>query len=490
MTASSNLPPEIKSVAQVHNTVSTDPQTVSAEISDCDPENNLRAGVKSAFLRYTVSPGPGLPQGPRTTLALTSLGDTWIKEIPGQAPGSTVEYRFVAFDSTGLADSTGTYSYRIINFSNDFYRCDTTLACTSADIRLTGTPVDTSRFFEVPNASANANKGDDGTAGPFDLGGPFVFYGDTMRYAWVGVDGAIALSKTATDTIDVNANGFATDGFDFPQRQHHSRADTNNAGRIPKAFIAPYWADWILTDTFHTVFGKTLTQNTGGKIICQWGGVGAFIDIGAQSDDDTFRVILNRTNNSIEFQYDNIGVAGLDTANLTGIQCDSNYHPVTAGLYPPFNYFNKDRYPEESRLHSGLCIHYTPVVYHRAALSGWNLVSNGCVTTSNDTSYLYPDAVSPNAFSYNGGYVPTQTIDNCGGYWLKLPAGQEIICSGLPLLSRDCPIQAGWNMIGSLSGSVPTSTITTTGSATKGSSFFGYGGSGYTTATSIDRKSV
>jgi hypothetical protein len=41
-------------------------------------------------------------------------------------------------------------------------------------------------------------------------------------------------------------------------------------------------------------------------------------------------------------------------------------------------------------------------------------------------------------------------------------------------------------MIGSLSGSVPTSTITTTGSATKGSSFFGYGGSGYTTATSID----
>jgi hypothetical protein len=498
MKPETNTPPFINSVNVVHTTVSTDPQTVSAEIFDCDAENAFRAGVSAARLIYRVSPGPGLPFGPRTTVTMDALGDTYLKDIPGQAAGSTVGYKIVANDSTGLiSDTAGEFTYRIINFNNDYYRMDTSLACTPANIRLTGVAIDTSKYFENPNEFSadrlpNAHQAatDDGTAGPYDLGGPFVFYGDTMHYAWVGVDGAIALTKTATDTVDLNTNGSGTDNFNFPQNQHHGRADTNSAGRIPKAFIAPYWADWIVADTFHSVFGRILTQNTGGKFIVQWDGVGAFFDVGqgalGQADIDTFRVVLNRSDNSIQFQYDNIGTAGLDTVNLVGMQCDSNYHPVAAGQYPPYNYFNKDRYPEETRVHNGLCVHYIPVVFHRALLTGWNMVSNCSVSPSNSKPYLFPTAVSPNAFSYNGGYVATQTIANGPGVWVKFGSGQELQAPGAFLSTIDPVIAAGWNMIGSVTASVQTSTISTTGAATKGSSFFGYGGSGYTVTTSID----
>ncbi|TLY31145.1 MAG: hypothetical protein E6K56_05580, partial [Ignavibacteria bacterium] len=403
MTPTSNIPPTINSVEVVHNTISTGPQSTSCEITDCDAEVPLRAGVKTALLRYTIKDALGatLSSG---NVPLSSLGfDLFLGTIPGAARGNSVSYKVVAFDSTGAGDSTADYNYRVLDLNSAYYRMDTALACTPASISGSGTLIDTSKYFQVYNDFAN--RGDDGTAGPFSLGGPFIYFGDTVNYAWVGVNGAIALTKTATDTLDVNLtggrtgsatgySGFATNGWDFPIRQYRGRSDSANqkSGFPPKNLIAPYWADWIVyQDSPRAGFGGIRWSNAGGKFIAEWDGVGAFFTNGPQPDIDTFRVVLDRGANTIQFQYPNIGTNGLDTANLSGIQSDSLTHP---GPTTPFNYFNKDGYPAETHLHNGLCVSYYPVVYSAASVDGWNMVSVGETPPSYTKSFLFPTSTS------------------------------------------------------------------------------------------------
>jgi hypothetical protein len=486
MTATSNLPPTISNFDKINNTISTAPQTISAEIFDCDPADAGKAGVESAGIRYRVTDLAGnlLASG---SASLGNIGgDTYLGTLPGTgSKNRIVHYRVFAVDSLGSADSTLEYTYKVVDFNSAYYVCDTTLACTPMSIVGTGTVIDTSKWF-LPPGTTNVARGDDGTAGPYSLGGPFFYFGDTLNYAWVGVNGAIALSKNATDTLDVNSNGFATDGFDFPQRQHQGRPDTANraAGFMPKNFIAPYWADWISKqDSPFATYGHVRTSSTAypGKFVVEWDSSGDFDATGAIGDNDIFRVILDRANATIQFQYPNIGIGGLDAANLTGINSDSLKHPP--GPIAPFNYFNKDGNPPESHLHNGLCVTYAPVAFSVAATDGWNLVSVAVIPASYALSYLYPSAVS-RAFTYHGGYTSTTTLANGPGYWIKFAGAQALLAPGDHLTSIDDSLDANWNLIGSVSSPVLVSSLTTTPPGIITSPCFGFSGS-YTVATTI-----
>src|SRR5207302_4107128 len=114
--------------------ISTGPQSTSCEITDCDAEVPLRAGVKTALLRYTIKDALGatLSSG---NVPLSSLGfDLFLGTIPGAARGNSVSYKVVAFDSTGAGDSTADYNYRVLDLNSAYYRMDTALACTPASI--------------------------------------------------------------------------------------------------------------------------------------------------------------------------------------------------------------------------------------------------------------------------------------------------------------------------------------------------------------------
>ena len=485
MTPTANTPPIISSVDLIRTTTETIPQSFTATIYDCDASVPARAGVAHAYFRYRLN-----GTGSWNNIDMSNLiGDLFEGTIPSQSPFTSVEYKVVAVDSAGLADSSGTYSYKVVSLeSAGWYRIDTTTACTPAAIGSIGTAIDTSRWFLDPRAYAQTttpHRGDDGTAGPFAISNGFVFYGDTMHYAWVGVDGAIALSKTATDTIDVNSNGFATDGWDFPYAQHHNRADTLHSGDIPKAFIAPFWADWIVKqDSPIATFGHIRTYDDSTKFVTEWDSLGAFFTAGAESDIDRFRVVLNKTFNTIEFQYDEIGSANLDTANLTGIQSDSNYHPVAAPGYPPYNFYNKDGYPVETHLHNGLCIHYVPVAASLLSSDGWNLLSMPSTYSDMSAAYMLPTAIG-SIFIYNSGYIPITTLTPGQGFWAKLSAG-EVDALGKGLATLDIPVAAGWNMVGSIGCPVPVLNIIADGSTgiTSTTPFFSYS-SGYAVASVI-----
>jgi hypothetical protein len=487
MTPTTNVPPKINSVDGPANTTASGSQTITAEIFDCDAENAAKAGVASTTMKYTVTDLLGSVVSSGTTSLDNIGGDTFLGTLPGTGGKNRImRYQIFAYDSLGLADSTVLFQYKVVDFNSSFYRCDTALGCTPASIVGTGTVIDTSKWFITSVGSTATHKGDDGTAGPYALGGPFIYYGDTVNYAWIGVNGAIALSKTATDTLDVNSNGFATDGFDFPQRQNRGRTDTTrrSAGFMPRNFIAPYWGDWITKqDSPIATFGHIRYRQSGNTFTAEWDSVGDFDASGAVVDNAKFRVILDRSTGSIQFQYDDIGVGGLDTVDLVGMNSDSTTHPAFGAL-TPFNFFNKDGFPLASHLHAGLCVTYYPSAFSTAAIDGWNMVSVGQNAPSFAKPFLYPTAVSNSAFGYNGSYQPTQTLANGPGYWVKFSGAQSLDAPGSHRASVDDALNNGWNMVGSVSSPVAVGTLTTTPPGITTSPYFGFGGS-YTVATTL-----
>jgi hypothetical protein len=74
---------------------------------------------------------------------------------------------------------------------------------------------------------------------------------------------------------------------------------------------------------------------------------------------------------------------------------------------------------------------------------------------------------------------------NGRGYWLKTAAPGVASITGLPLVADSVSVATGWNMIGSVSAGVDTSTITSSPPGIRSSQFFGYNG-GYTPAATLD----
>jgi hypothetical protein len=485
MTPTNNLPPTIIEGTALGYTLSTDSREVSVTAIDCDYENPSRAGLDSVYARYTVTDLAGIVMANGSVPMEYAGGDTYGGTLPGVPKGKIVRYKFFAIDSTGLSDSTFEFKYNVVDLNSPYYRADTTLPCTTMSIADAGSVIDTSAWF-LPPRSANANRTDDGTSGPFSLGGPFVYFGDTLNYAWIGVNGAIALSKTAAETLDVNSNGYPTYAWDLPQRQYHDRSDMagQDAGLMPKNFIAPFWSDWIIKqDASPSTFGHIRYSATAypGKFVVEWDTLGDFDATGPVIDHDRFRVILDRTSGAIQFQYDNVGFGGLDTLDLVGIQSDSLTHP---GVITPFNSFNKNGYPVETHLRNNLCLTYYPCAYEVALVVGWNLVSVGVHPPSYSKSFLFPSSISP-AFAYRGGYIPRQTLDTGGGYWIKVSGAQTICVPGLPVACVDDSLNAGWNIVGSSSKPALVGSLTTTPPGIIASPFIEYSGR-YSIPTTIN----
>jgi hypothetical protein len=480
MTVTTNIPPTFGNVTSVNNTLSTAAQTVQASIVDCDPGNAAAAGVENAALRFTLN-GAAQPDVPMIYIG----GDMWEADLPAADVDDAIAYKIVAEDSSGFADSSTTGAYKIVALSTAWYAADTGATCAPQDISATGTTIDTAAFFNPHNTGSGTSPKDDGTAGPFDLGANFTLFGDAFRYAWIGVNGGLALSKTGVDTLDVNANGYATTFWDFPDApQRNGRGDTVNTSGIPGMFIAPFWADHIIGDAA-AKYGNIRYGNNGNPclFIAEWDSVGAFDDLGSTPDFTTFRAVLNRCDGTIEFQYKSVGSTGLDSLALVGMQADSN---EVSGPRPGWIYVNRNTYPYESKPRDSWCVRFTPKI-STLALDGWNIV--GVSLTPNDANYakdnLFPTAVSA-AFAYDNGYKPVPTLEQGQGVWLKF-SGSGGVGNAPGTFDNDvtATVKDNWNLICGPSAFVPVGTIIPGGGSSVVSSYFGYGETGYYTATSL-----
>jgi hypothetical protein len=126
---------------------------------------------------------------------------------------------------------------------------------------------------------------------------------------------------------------------------------------------------------------------------------------------------------------------------------------------------------------------YSTSTYGFPMTASWNMISLPLVTPDPRKGVVYPTAIS-NAFAFSNGYFNQDTIQPGTGYWLKFSAPQKIWIAGDPIHSDTIALSPGWNLIGGINDSVPTSTIVTDPPNITSDNFYGFQGA-YTTSPAL-----
>ena len=111
VTLTGDIAPDIANVTDLNTTLSTEARTVSATITDINPSGG-DAGVASASLWYSIDGGDFVE------VAMTNDGDTYTAQIPGQSPGTHVDYYITATDVAGNTSQSKTYGYNIFEVTS------------------------------------------------------------------------------------------------------------------------------------------------------------------------------------------------------------------------------------------------------------------------------------------------------------------------------------------------------------------------------------
>ncbi len=122
-------------------------------------------------------------------------------------------------------------------------------------------------------------------------------------------------------------------------------------------------------------------------------------------------------------------------------------------------------------------------VYSVPVFSSWNMISLPCLAIDSRKTALFPLAAS-DAFAYDNQYFVEDTLEPGIGYWLKFATSDTIMITGISLESDTIDVTEGWNMIGSISEPIASSSITSEPPGLVTSQFFNYEGA-YITADSI-----
>jgi photosystem II stability/assembly factor-like uncharacterized protein len=107
--------------------------------------------------------------------------------------------------------------------------------------------------------------------------------------------------------------------------------------------------------------------------------------------------------------------------------------------------------------------------------NSWNLVSVPVKVSDYSTKGLFPSAISE-AFSYGGVYNPEDSLKNGHGYWIKFSQLNINYLSGLSISAETVSVREGWNLVGSISVPIPTSSIASDPHGITTTNIFGYNG--------------
>jgi hypothetical protein len=103
---------------------------------------------------------------------------------------------------------------------------------------------------------------------------------------------------------------------------------------------------------------------------------------------------------------------------------------------------------------------------------GWNMIS---IPLQKDTVYSCFSSV----YSFDGSkYTKAESMENGRGYWGK-PDWQQVRYEGDSILADTIAVTKGWNLIGSISVPVPTTSITSLPEGIVISGYYGFEGGGY-----------
>jgi pectate lyase len=110
--------------------------------------------------------------------------------------------------------------------------------------------------------------------------------------------------------------------------------------------------------------------------------------------------------------------------------------------------------------------------------AGWNMISNPMTDAipGDSVRQLFPTSVNPYGFEFvpGSGYQQRYTMQNGKGYWGKFPGPTINEITGTERTTDSISVVSGWNMVGSISSALDTSTIVSIPSGLRSSSWFGY----------------
>jgi hypothetical protein len=255
-------------------------------------------------------------------------------------------------------------------------------------------------FFVGPAAPPESNPRREGTAGPFSLGGPFIAFGDTFHYAWIGVDGALTLTASATDTADVNPDGMFHPEWNLPYPSVDNRYGP--PGNMPRMFVAPFYRDFVYINPSVVPNRIRYGEGTDGcTFIVAWDSV---LSATSKSDEwSSFRAVLDRCDGTVAFQY-SVLPGEIRDPYLVGMQ---NAARDDGALF-----VNRQSYPVETRPGAGRTILLVP----------------------RTTNGVAPVAGAPSTFAlgqnYPNPFNPTTTIP------FTIPAAGEVRLRVYDVLGR------------------------------------------------------
>lgn len=94
-----------------------------------------------------------------------------------------------------------------------------------------------------------------------------------------------------------------------------------------------------------------------------------------------------------------------------------------------------------------------------AVAGGWNMISVPLAVDDPRRSVMFPTSASMAYAFGSSGYTPKDTLQNGTGYWLKFGSNQNVDITGGLIGVDTITVNAGWNMIGSISAPVAASSI-------------------------------
>jgi hypothetical protein len=452
MTACSDVPPIVVQYDKLGHTFSTAARTVTAEIVDSNPVQPEKAGIASVYLIYSINNNQqdSVPM-------VKSVGDVWSAILPGESPGTEVCYHISATDSNGNRNTDKYDRYRVCTLPFTHYLIDTSALYSWIEIDTSGTKL--SNWFRPPEVPPRCYEPstyfpleDVGTSGPIDIGGSFKFFNSEMKYVWIGVDGALCLSSSSTDTVHVLQMGDV-----YPP------IDVKIPSNLSRNFIAPMFKNFALHgDYTPDGHGSVYYKQDGNRFIIEWDSVSSILD--KTDSTTTFEVILDRTENSMTFQYKDVGKYLSCGYSLIGLQAE----PSEKWLF-----LNGNGGPPETQPRNGKAMKlYSNNTY--PANNGWGMYSFPAKLVDPLIHHVFPNAIS-DAFEYiNRSYMAQDTIKEGTGYWLKVSGDHINVIWGPQVLIDTFQVVEGWNMIGSISVPIPTSSITSDPPGITTSNFFGY----------------
>ncbi|MBI5214355.1 MAG: choice-of-anchor D domain-containing protein [Ignavibacteriae bacterium] len=109
--------------------------------------------------------------------------------------------------------------------------------------------------------------------------------------------------------------------------------------------------------------------------------------------------------------------------------------------------------------------------------SRWNILSLPVVPVEDSVHEIFPNAVHPYAYSFDGtNYNQDARLEFGKGYWAKFPNAEVASLQGYPKYEDTIQVHEGWNLVGSVSQSINVSSITSNPPGMVTSLFYGFNG--------------